>query len=294
MTAAGIVILAGGLSSRMRESLAGRGEDVQLSREAGERPKGMLSVGEGFRPFLDYLLFNIRSAGYRDVVIVLGESGRSVRERYGLLDRNNEFHGLRISYAVQRIPAGRTKPLGTADAVLCAMRAREDWRRASFVVCNSDNLYSREALGAMRAASSEGALVEYDRKGLALDMERVNSFASIVAGEDGFVKDLVEKPTPEQLADVLRRRPSAGVSMNIFRLPYDRIEPILESMPLHPERGEKELPTAVGMLVRREPRTVLSIPRSEPVPDLTRRTDIKAVQDYVAREYPHFRWKEEG
>jgi glucose-1-phosphate adenylyltransferase len=290
MTASGIVILAGGLSSRMRASQAAQGIDERLAREAGERPKGMISVGDGFRPFLDYLLFNIRSAGYRDVVIVVGESDRSVRERYGPLERDNEFHGLSISYAVQWIPEGRSKPLGTADAVLCAMRVKEDWRGSSFVVCNSDNLYSREALSALRTASTEGAVVEYDRKGLALGMERANSYASIVTGEDGFVKDIVEKPTPEQLREILHRRPSAGVSMNIFRLPYGLIEPILESMPLHPERGEKELPTAMGMLVRKDPRCVLSIPRSEPVPDLTRRSDIKAVQDFLGKEYPHFRW----
>lgn len=291
MTASGIVILAGGLSSRMRESVAAHGVDERLVQEAGERPKGMLSVGEGFRPFLDYLLFNIRSAGYRDVVIVIGEADRSVRDHYGPLDKGNEFHGLRISYAVQRIPAGRTKPLGTADAVLCAMRVREDWRGASFVACNSDNLYSVGALGALRTANASGALVEYDRAGLRLDMERVNEYATIMTGEEGFVKDLVEKPLPEQLADIRRQRTGAGVSMNIFRLPYDLILPIIESMPLHPERGEKELPTAVGLLVQRDSRCVLSIPRSEPVPDLTRRSDIAAVQAYLWREFPDFRWE---
>jgi NDP-sugar pyrophosphorylase family protein len=293
MNAAGIVILAGGMSSRMRQSFAADGVDERLVREAGERPKGMLGVGKDSRPFLDYLLFNIRSAGYRDVVIVVGESDRSVRDRYGPLDRNNEFHGLSISYEVQRIPAGRTKPLGTADAVLCAMRAREDWRGTSFVVCNSDNLYSREALSAMRTAPSEGALVEYDRRGLALEMDRANTFATIVAGEDRFVKDLVEKPTEEQLSDLLLRRPGAGVSMNIFRLPYDRIFPILETMPLHPERHEKELPSAIGKMVRDDGRLVVAVPRCEPVPDLTRRSDIKSVQDCLSREYPNFTWEQE-
>ncbi len=292
MTAAGIVILAGGVSSRMRESLALQGMDERLVREAGERPKGMLSVGEGQRPFLDYLLYSVRAAGFTDVVIVVGENDGSLRERYGSKDRDNPFHGLNISYALQRIPSGRTKPLGTADAVLTAMRAKPEWRDRSFVVCNSDNLYSRGALNAMRESDAPGALVEYDRGGLGLDRARVDSYATIVTGEDGFVKDLIEKPTAEQLADVIGAHPNAGISMNIFRLPYSPLEPIVASMPLHPERGEKELPTAVGMLVRRDPRCVRSVPMSEPVPDLTRRSDIASVQEYLSRAFPAFSWEQ--
>lgn len=290
MSAAGIVILAGGVSSRMREALAVRGVDERLLREAENRPKGMLSVGEGRRPFLDYLLHNIRSAGLTEVVIVVGEGDRSVRERYGMKDRDNDFHGLRISYAAQRIPEGRTKPLGTADAVLTAMRVKEDWRGRSFIVCNSDNLYSVAALRAMYHAESLGALVEYDRTGLGLERLRVDSYATIVTGADGYVKEIVEKPSPESLAGIMKEHPRAGVSMNIFRLPYGPIEPILESMPLHSERGEKELPTAVGMLVRKDPHCVRSIPMSEPVPDLTRRTDIRAVQAYLAEQFGEVRW----
>jgi glucose-1-phosphate adenylyltransferase len=281
MTAAGIVILAGGISSRMRESLAVQGVDERLLREAEERPKGMLGVGDGHRPFLDYVLFNIRSSGLTDVVIVVGERDRSVRERYGAKDLDNEFHGLRISYAVQRIPEGRTKPLGTADAVQTAMRVKREWRGRSFVVCNSDNLYSIAALRAMLDAESPGALIEYDRAGLGLERSRVDSYATIVTGSDGYVKDIIEKPSPDVLSGILKRHPSAGVSMNIF----------LETMPIHPERGEKELPTAVGMLVRQDPRCFRSIPMSEPVPDLTRRTDINSVQDHLKKAYAAITWE---
>jgi glucose-1-phosphate adenylyltransferase len=290
MIAAGIVILAGGVSSRMREALAVSGVEERLLREADERPKGMLSIGPGGRPFLDYLLFNVRSAGIMDVVIVVGEQDRSVRERYGLRDGDNEFHGLRISYAVQRIPAGRTKPLGTADAVLTAMRVKEAWRGRSFVVCNSDNLYSVQALGAMVHADSPGALIEYDRGGLGLDRARVDTYATVVTGADGFVKEIVEKPSTEVLSRILRDHPTSGVSMNIYRLPFDLIEPILETMPMHPERGEKELPTAVGKLVRKDPTCVAAVRRTEPVPDLTRRTDIAAVQKSLRENFGAVDW----
>jgi glucose-1-phosphate adenylyltransferase len=290
MKAAGIVILAGGVSSRMREAVAVSEVEERLLREADERPKGMLGVGPGGRPFLDYLLYNVRSAGITDVVIVVGEQDRSVRERYGQKDRGNEFHGLRISYAVQRIPEGRTKPLGTADAVLTAMRIKEEWRGRSFVVCNSDNLYSTTALRAMHHTDALGALIEYDREGLGLDRARVDTYATVVTGADGFVKEIVEKPSTEVLSRILKDHPTSGVSMNIYRLPFDLIEPILESMPMHPERGEKELPTAVGMLVRKDPTCLVAVRRTEPVPDLTRRTDIAAVQKSLRETFGEFDW----
>jgi NDP-sugar pyrophosphorylase family protein len=91
-----LVILAGGLSSRMRKVTAVPvGMDAGLFHEAGEKSKSMLGVGRGGRPFLDYLLYNAREAGYADLVIVVGENDGGIRARYGSAMRDNEFHGLR-------------------------------------------------------------------------------------------------------------------------------------------------------------------------------------------------------
>jgi len=71
-------------------------------------------------------------------------------------------HGVRISYAVQAVPGGRTKPLGTADALLCALRVRTDWSGKKFTVCNGDNLYSQGVLKQLRETGHPGALIDYD------------------------------------------------------------------------------------------------------------------------------------
>ena len=124
-----LVILAAGASSRMRKKPAAPPPvDPSLLREAAEVSKALIGIGDGNRPLLDYLLYNAREAGYRDVVIVTGENDAAFRLHYGSADCANPFHGLAISYAVQRIPDGRTKPGGTADALLQALRARPDWR----------------------------------------------------------------------------------------------------------------------------------------------------------------------
>ena len=67
-----LVILAGGISSRMRKPASGI-VDVDLMKEADAKSKSMIGVGRENLPFLNYLLFNAREAGYADVVLVIGE-----------------------------------------------------------------------------------------------------------------------------------------------------------------------------------------------------------------------------
>jgi NDP-sugar pyrophosphorylase family protein len=283
------LVLAGGISSRMRRASPSAGAiDPGLLRDADLKSKAMIGVGEGNRPFLDYLLFNARAAGYRDVVIVVGERDEAIREYYGRADRDNDVHGLRVSYAVQPIPAGRTKPAGTADAVLRALNVRPDWHGGSFTVCNSDNLYSIRALELMRTIDSPCAMIDYDRAALEFEQSRIEQFALIRKDAEGYLIDIVEKPDAAEVARMADDRGRVGVSMNIFRLSAELILPFLEVIPMHPVRNEKELPVAVRMMIAVHPRSVRVVPLSEHVLDLTNRDDIPRVQEVLRRTYPQF------
>ncbi len=282
-----LVILAGGISSRMRKPLPpGAGADAKLLREADEKSKSMLGVGRGGRPFLDYLIWNAREAGYADIVIVIGEKDGGIRDRYGRAMTGNEFHGVRISYALQAIPPGRTKPEGTADALLCALRARPDWRGSACTVCNSDNLYSRGVLRALRETGHSAALIDYDRDALGFERSKIEQFAVLEKDPDGYLKGIIEKPSPEEFERARDPSGRVGVSMNIFRFSSDGVIPYLESVPFHPLRAEKELPGAVALMIRDHPRAVWTIPVAEYVPDLTGRGDIAVVMEYMREHYP--------
>jgi len=284
-----IVILAGGISSRMKKNMpASAGLDLTLRRDAEQKSKAMIGVGDNSQPFLDYLLYNIAQAGYRDVVIVIGEKDDSIREYYNDSGAAAQFRSLNIQYAVQPIPAGRQKPLGTADALWHALKATPAWRGESFTVCNSDNLYSREALRLLREDKHDNALIDYDRAALQFTPERILAFAALKKDVEGFLLDILEKPSPKEMADAADANGRIGVSMNIFRLSYDQIFPCLETVPLHPMRQEKELPAAVKMLVDQNPRAVFAIPRSEHVPDLTLQSDILPVKEYLQKEFEKF------
>jgi len=277
-----IVILAGGISSRMKKAQSNSAQlDPALRRDAEEKSKSMIGLGDNHRPFLDYLLYNIAAAGYRHVVIVVGEKDESIRAYY---DGAARFQNLTITYAVQPIPAGRSKPLGTADALWHALKATPEWCGQSFTVCNSDNLYSPEALRLMLEDRHDHALIDYDRAALRFEPERILAFAVLKKNSSGYLSDIIEKPSTEEMNGVAANG-RIGVSMNIFRLSYDQILPCLEIVPLHPTREEKELPAAVKMLVEKNPRAVFTIPRAEHVPDLTLQSDIPLVKKYLQNTF---------
>jgi glucose-1-phosphate adenylyltransferase len=284
-----LVILAGGVSSRMKRP-GSASLDPRTLRDAQDKPKSMIAVDGAGRPFLDYLLYHAECAGYRDVVLVTGQEGSAFRSHYGSADTGNRFHRLEISYAIQPVREGRTKPLGTADALLCALRVKTGWRHRAFTMCNSDNLYSMNSLRTMLASGRGGAIIAFDRKSLGQSSSRAQHFAVVRTSPDGFLEEIVEKPSEEDMRRIASGQGTVGVSMNIFRFDYDVILPFLESVPLHPVRQELELPTAVMLMVRRFPKSMRVFPAMEEVPDLTHRDDISRVRAYIARTYPRFTW----
>ena len=283
-----LVILAGGVASRMRQSLA-RESGISAVRFSGN--KGMLGVGAEGHPFLDYVLFNAHSGGIRDIVLVTGERSEEIRAHYGSRDRGNNFHGLTVTYAVQHIPDGRSKPLGSADAVLHALRARDDWQGSAFLVCNSDNLYSPAAIRALAELPDAGGWVDYDMDGLRFPPERIARFGVTVTDEEGYLRRIIEKPSPSEMEFIRTAKGRVGVTMNLWRFDFDRILPYLEHCPIDTRRDEKELPAAVGAMVADHPRSMKAVPMSEHVPDLTTAEDVEDVARFLRSEFPGGPWR---
>jgi NDP-sugar pyrophosphorylase family protein len=285
-----VVILAGGISSRMKSPSALGRLDPELVKQAEKGTKGMISVGEGGRPFIDYQLYNMKKAGIDDVVIVVGEKDEVLRQYYGLKDRDNEFHGLRIAYAIQHIPEGRKKPMGTVDALMQALLVRPDWRGGDFIVCNSDNLYSVRAFTMLLDCDAPNALIDYDRSGLEFAETRIAHFGITKKDKDGYLLEIVEKPPLEELEHLRSADGSLRVSMNIFRLNYEMIFNPLRDCPENPVRHEKELVTAVTAMVRLHPRSLKTLPLKEHVPDLTYKDDIAVTSEYLRKYYSTLDW----
>ncbi len=286
-----LIILAGGASSRMKKEVVLNNLTEEEIAQANERSKGLIGVGPNGRPLLDYLLLNAKKAGYKNIIIIIGEQGELFKEFYGNQDKNNDFHGLNISFAVQYIPNDRVKPFGTADALFQAIEQFPEMNSKSYSVCNSDNLYSRAALLALRETNSLNAFIGYDRDALEFPSERISRFAIAKLDANNQLLDILEKPTADDLENYKDSEGKLRVSMNAFKFDGAMLYPYLKNCPVHPERDEKELPTVLLNAIKDNPNTTLGIPFSEHVPDLTAKEDIAEVKEYLKKHYPQLNWE---
>ena len=287
-----LIILAGGASSRMKKQVVVANLSEKEIAEANERSKGLIGVGPNGRPLLDYLLLNAKNAGYKNIYIIIGEQGDLFKEFYGSENSNNNFHGLKISFATQYIPEGRVKPFGTADALFQAVEQYPELNSEYYSVCNSDNLYSVDALHALRETESPNAFISYDRDAMEFPSERISRFAIAKLDQNNQLLDILEKPTAANLESYKDVEGKLRVSMNAFKFKGSLIYPYLKNCPVHPERDEKELPTVLLNALKEHPNTSLGIPFSEHVPDLTAKEDIAEVKAYLKKQYPVLNWND--
>lgn len=270
-----IIILAGGASSRMKKSV-----DQNLSPEkvaqANQLSKGLIELGG--KPFLSYLLDNILQAGFKNVYIITGENSQMFRRAF---ENNPDFVDLNIQFATQYIPEGRQKPYGTADALYQCIEQYPNLKEDTFCVCNSDNLYSLNALKNLKNANSHQAILAYDIDHLKYPKERIARFAVMKFDDDYNLTTIVEKPEPDKIVDYTDAHQKIRVSMNIFLFDGKSFFKYLESCPAHPVRDEKELPTALMNMIEDNIK-VMGIPIAGHVPDLTSKNDIAILENYFS------------
>jgi len=276
-----LLILAAGASSRMKNSEVSNTLSEEEIQHANTKSKALIGLGDSNRPLLDYLLLNAEKAGYKNIYLIVGEEASQYKSHYGTKKENNIYKGLHLSYATQFIPKDRIKPFGTADAVFQALEQYPHLQNESFIVCNSDNLYSVEALKTLLEDKNKNALISYDRDGLLFSLERVSRFALMLFDTNNYLKGIIEKPSKDETSLYKDVNGKFRVSMNIFKFNGAMFYPYLKSCPIHKERNEKELPTALLNMCNENPNAMKGIPFKEHVPDLTSKEDIKIVKKFL-------------
>ncbi|MBV7411310.1 nucleotidyltransferase family protein [Dermabacteraceae bacterium TAE3-ERU27] len=257
------VILARGLGTRMRKADEGAVLDEKQSRVAASGVKSMIDVG---RPFVEFLFSALADAGISEVCLVIGPEHDMIRDYVAGLETSR----VRVSTAIQE------EPRGTADAVAAA---REFAGNDRFVVINSDNYYPVSALRSLVQAPG-AAVVGFDRAALVagsnIPAERVRAFALLDVADDGTLRDIVEKPSEQQLAqygDV------APVSMNLWLFTPDIFAACDKTVPS--VRGELEIVDSVRIASADGcPFTV--VPAAAGVLDMSSRSDVAAVAEALA------------
>ncbi len=253
-----LLIMAAGLGSRY-------GGNKQVDRLG---PHGEIlmeySIHDALLSGFNKVVFVVRKAMLADFREMVGDRiGRKCDVAYAC----QEFDSLPDGFVP---PSGRTKPYGTAHAVLCARNCIDE----PFAVLNADDYYGRDAFAGMAASLSgmaptrlEASMVAYDlkntvsanggvtrgicKKDEAGHLLSVTETYQIRLDQDGLIREYGTNPSGSILP------PDALVSMNFFGF-TPALFPELErhlSQFLHSEEGDpmkKEylLPTVVDALMK--------------------------------------------
>ena len=260
-----LIIMAAGKGSRMKASA-----DVPewVLEEAASRPKAMIRIGQDRKPLLQHLVERAREEGLRDICIVMGEHDEITQPHFDAL----RLDGIDLSFAIQTIPTGRTKPAGTAQAVQLALEARPNWVGTSVTVANGDNLPPSGMFRAMLALPA--CLPAFDRDHLGLPADRVQAFAVISRNDQGGLARIDEKPDEATIQSAIWPDGTVRVSMNYFRVPYGDLLEAVRTVPEHPVRKEKELPVALSNWSEGHPDGLQVLPMAGAFLDLTHPQDI--------------------
>ena len=125
---------------------------VVMAAGMGSRYGGLKQidpVGSQGESILDYSVYDAHQAGFDTVVIIIKEAIK--KDFMETVGARLQKAPVEIRYAFQEldklpegysVPEGRTKPFGTAHAVLCATEAIDG---APFAVINADDYYGKAA-----------------------------------------------------------------------------------------------------------------------------------------------------
>jgi len=265
-----LIILAAGLSSRMKKSVSSKNLSKRSIEQANSRDKGLIGIDKNGRPLIHYLLINAKSAGFKTIYLVIGQNSDSFKSYFD----ENKYDGLDIEFAVQYLEKNKLKPSGTADALFQAITQFPILKSSNFCVCNSDNLYSAKALRSIRSTSFSNAFISYDKSFLNFSSEKVSSFSILKLNKNGYLVNILEKPTAKDFDLFKDNGGKIRVNMNLFKFNGSVFYDYLKNCPFDVLRNEKELPTAVLNLAKDQPSSVYGIPFEEHVPDLTSKDDI--------------------
>ena len=130
--------------------------------------------------------------------------------------------------------------MGTADAVLQGIQGCKRWIDQTFVVCNSDNLYSKNAFKALFQSQSHNAVIDYNFNALGVEDQRIHAFSVIDKDDDGCITKIIEKPTMEEINTTSKNGQNWG-EHEYVKLKATDILPYLEQCPINSTRKRKRV-----------------------------------------------------
>jgi len=203
---------------------------VILAAGMGSRYGGMKQIDpitDNGEFIIDFSIFDAIKAGFNKVVFIIkDEIYKDFKDTIG--KRVEPF--INVEYAFQRIdnipkgvkaPLDRTKPWGTAHAVLCA----KDYIKDDFMVINADDFYGREAFNIIfnhfKNNNNNGSIIHNCMVGY--ELKKTLTENGTVSRGECFIN------SENMLCDIIERskiKPNGGYAeymegTNWYKMPYD-------------------------------------------------------------------------
>ena len=267
-----MIIMAAGVSSRMKDSSVPKAISQNLINQSNDRVKGFIQAGEGNEPIIFYIIKNCISTGVKNFYIILSENSDEFQKYLRKLEIKLS---IQIKFGFQNF-YGKSKPMGTADAIFQLMNQYKELMGKRFMVCNSDNLYSSRAIKLLLAEHSYNSMIAYNFDCLKFSEERLASF-SILKIKGKFLDRIIEKPDMK----IIKNYSKKFVSMNIFSLKGKLVYQYLKDCPITIERGEKEIASALQNMILDNKKSMIVFHLCEHVPDLTYKEDIDKISKFL-------------
>ena len=267
-----MIIMAAGVSSRMKDSSVPKEISQNLINQSNHRVKGFIQAGEGNEPIIFYIIKNCIIAGIKNFYIILSDNSDEFQDYLKKLEIKLS---IQIKFGFQDF-YGKLKPMGTADAIFQIMNQYKELRNKRFLVCNSDNLYSSRAIKLLLAENNYNSMIAYDFDCLKFSTERLESL-SILKIKGKFLDRIIEKPDMK----IIKNYSKKFVSMNIFSLKGKLVYQYLKDCPITIKRGEKEIATALQNMILDNKKSMIVFHLCEHVPDLTFKEDIDKISKFL-------------
>ena len=261
--------------------------------------KQLEPVDDAGHIIMDYSIHDAIEAGFNHVVFIIRKDiEKEFKEAIGnRIAAICSFHDVTVDYAFQNIndipgelPAGRTKPWGTGQAVLAAKNVIE----TPFIVINADDYYGKEGFKAVHEYLVNGGkscMAGFVLKNTLSDnggvtrgickMDAENNLTEVVE-----TKNIVKTANGAEADDVVIDTDSL-VSMNMWGLTPDFLTTLEEGfkeffdkeVPSNPQKAEYLIPIFIGELLEQGKMSVKVLKTNDTWYGMTYHEDVASVKE---------------
>jgi NDP-sugar pyrophosphorylase family protein len=275
-------------------------------------------VGPAGETIIDYSIFDALRAGFGKLVFVIR---KDIEKQFREIVGERFEKRVAVDYVFQAledipprftVPAGRTKPWGTTQAILLAADAVHE----PFAAINADDFYGADAYRSLAGHLTSGSQ-DYSMVGFVL-RNTLSDFGSVARGvcqvsDDGYLKHIAELTKVERDGNGARNTDAAGkvtkltgdepVSMNMWGFTPQVFDQLSENFAKFLEssgtdlKSECYIPNTVGELVRAGQARVKVLHSRDSWFGVTYREDrprvVESIRGLIAKGlYPERLWPE--